>query len=70
MPSLIVQLCLIQRNRISQKTSLTGSTKHSFDHKVDKTEGASDQFPIWIFNFWPYGQLRAVMGKNPIMNYE
>ena len=39
-------------------------------HKVYKTEGASDQFPIWIFNFWPYGQLRAVRGKNPIMNYE
>jgi hypothetical protein len=32
-------------------------------HKVNKTEGASDQFPIWIFNFWPYGKLRAVRGK-------
>ena len=29
-------------------------------------EGASDQFPIWIFNFWPYGQLRAIRGKNLI----
>ena len=42
----------------------------SLNHKVDKTEGALDQFPIWIFMFWPYGQLRAVRGKNPIMNYE
>ena len=39
-------------------------------HKVDKTEGASDQFQIWIFNFWSYGHLMAVKGKNPIMNYE
>ena len=35
--------------------------------KVDITEGASAQFPTWIFNFWPYGQLRAVRGK---INYE
>ena len=33
------------------------------DDKVDKTEGASDQFPIWIFNFWPYGQPRAKLKK-------
>ena len=33
-------------------------------HNVDITEGASDQFLTWIFNFGPYGQLRAV-----IMNY-
>ena len=33
------------------------------DDKVDKTEGASDQFPIWIFNFWPYGPLMALRGK-------
>ena len=24
-------------------------------HKVDEKEDASDQFPIWIFNFRPYG---------------
>ena len=34
------------------------------EHKVDITEGASAQFPIWIFNFWPYGQLRALLKKN------
>ena len=33
------------------------------DDKVDKKDGASDQFPIWIFNFWPYGPLRAVRRK-------
>ena len=33
-------------------------------HKVDEKEDASDQFPIWIFNFRPYGQLRAIRGKN------
>ena len=32
-------------------------------HKVDITEDASAQVPIWIFNFWPYWQLRAVRGK-------
>ena len=32
-------------------------------HRVDITEGASAQFLTWIFNFWPYGQLRAVMEK-------
>ena len=45
-----------------------GSTKHSFDDKVDKTDGALDQFPIWIFNFWLYVQLREVRGKNSIMS--
>ena len=39
-------------------------------HRVDITEGASSQFLTWIFNFGSYGQLRAVRGKNPIMNYE
>ena len=39
-------------------------------HKVNRTEGASDQFPMWIFNFWPYGQLRVVRGKIQLhMNY-
>ena len=37
------------------------------NHKVDETEGASDQFQII---FWPYGHLMAVRGKNPIMNYK
>ena len=35
-----------------------------------RLEILSYHFPIWYFNFWPYGQLRAVRGKNPIMNYE
>ena len=34
------------------------------NHKVDKTEAVSDQFPICIFNFWPYGQLRAIGEKS------
>ena len=38
------------------------------EHQVVITEGASVQFPIKIFNFWPYGQLRAVRGK--ILNNE
>ena len=37
--------------------------KTSLANKVDKTETASDQLPIWIFNFWPYGQFRAVKRK-------
>ena len=32
-------------------------------HKVDITEGASARFPTWIFNFRPYGQLRAEREK-------
>ena len=40
------------------------------DSKVDTTEGASAQLPIWIFRFWPYWQLRAVLKKmlGPIMS--
>ena len=38
-------------------------------HRVDITEGASVQFRTWFFNVGPYGQLRAVRGKNSIMNY-
>ena len=35
--------------------------------RVDKTEGTYLRpiSPIWIFNFWPYGQLRTVRRKNP-----
>ena len=36
---------------------------YSCRHKVDITGGASDQFLIWLFNMWPYGQLRAVLKK-------
>ena len=32
-------------------------------HKVNITEGASAQFPTCIFNFGPYGQLKAVREK-------
>jgi hypothetical protein len=42
-------------------------------HKVDITEVASEQFPIWIFYFWTYVQLSpqgSKREKNPIMNYE
>ena len=39
---------------------------YGFHHRVDITEGASAQFPTWIFNFRPYGQLRAV---RKIVNY-
>ena len=37
------------------KSNLLGN-----NHKVDITEGASAQFPTWIFHFGPHGQLRAV----------
>ena len=36
--------------------------KH-FTHTVEIREGASAELPLWIFNFWPYGQLRAIRGK-------
>ena len=32
-------------------------------HRLDITESASAQFPIWISNFGPYWQLRAVKEK-------
>ena len=39
------------------------------EYKVDITEGASAQFPMWISNFWPNGQLRALLKKiGPIMS--
>ena len=50
--------------------SITLYSYTEYKHKVDKTEGASDQFSIWIFNFWPYGQLRAVASKGKKSNYE
>ena len=42
----------------------------SDEHKVDVTEGASAQFPIWKLSFCSYGQLGAVLEKNlgPIMS--
>ena len=36
-------------------------------HRVDITECSSAQFPTWIFNFWSYGQLRAVQ-ENSLIN--
>ena len=42
----------------------------SLKHKVDITECASAQLQKLIFNFRPYGQLRAVREKTSIMNYE
>ena len=44
------------------------TTTNGLFYKVDITEGASAQFPTWIFNFGPYGQLRAVRGN--IFNLE
>ena len=41
------------------------------NHKGERTETASAQFPIWKSVFQPNGQLRAVRKKpHPIMNYE
>jgi len=54
---------IIQVRRISQNNAIGIVTQV---HKVDITEGASAQFPTWIFNFRPYGQLRAVRKKNPL----
>ena len=34
---------------------------------IDITESSSAQFPPWIFNFGPYGQLRAVRKNSSIM---
>ena len=39
---------------------------HCIVHKVDITEGASVQFPTWIFNFWPHMQWRAVREPSQI----
>ena len=36
-------------------------------HRVNITESSSDQFPTWVFNFGPYGQLRAVRENSSIM---
>ena len=35
----------------------------AYTHRIDITESASAQFPTWIFNFGPYGHLRAVREK-------
>ena len=47
------------------ETALTGDPLYNArNHKEDITEGASAQFPIWIFNFWPHWQLRVILRKN------
>ena len=43
--------------------------KKGVSHRVDITESASAQFPTWIINFGPYGQLRPVREKSSFMNY-
>ena len=43
------------KKKITKKWAIYG-----FHHSVDITEGASAQFPKWIFNFGPYGQIRTV----------
>ena len=47
---------IIQVRHISQNNAIAIVTQV---HKVDITEGASAQFPTWIFNFRPHGQLRT-----------
>ena len=39
----------------------------SYMHRVDITESFSAQYPTWIFNFGPYGQLRAVKENSSII---
>ena len=36
-------------------------------HRVDITESSSAQFPTWIFNFGPYGQVKALRENYLIM---
>ena len=36
-------------------------------HRVNMTESSSDKFPTWVFNFGPYGKLRAVRENSSIM---
>ena len=43
--------------RGGKKCKIIISLASCVQHKVDITEGARAQFSIWIFNFWPYGQL-------------
>ena len=50
--------------RVAEKVSI----QHKVRHKVDIKEGASDQFPKYVFNFWSYGQLRSIRGKHSIMS--
>ena len=38
----------------------------SYMHSVDITESFSAQYPTWIFNFGPFGQLRAVKENSSI----
>ena len=40
------------------------------NHKLDKTEGASDQFSDMDFQFLAIWAAQGSRGKNPIMNYD
>ena len=58
-------------NTRNQKKCLTCTSFHNgVNHKVDKTEGALDQLPIWIFNCQTYGLWAAQGSKGEKTNYE
>ena len=50
------KVCMTKQMQAVNKFAITSK---DYYHNVNITEGASAQFPIWIFNFWPYGQLRV-----------
>ena len=51
----------LQASGLSKKIPIRSATTiKGHLHKEDITEGTTPQFPTWIFNFWPYGQLWAV----------
>ena len=48
------------------KAELCQAKQREAEHRVVITECSSAQFPTWIFNFGPYGQLNAVRENSSI----
>ena len=48
------------------KAELCQAKQREAEHRVVITEYSSAQFPTWIFNFGPYGQLNAVRENSSI----
>ena len=46
--------------KVMVNIDLATSEINAYLYRVETTESASAQFPTWIFNFGPYGQLTAV----------
>ena len=68
LPTALLRLCRVVDSSSfysSQRKASAFFLESYYMHRVDIAESFSD--PTWIFNFGPYGHLRAVKEKSPII---